>query len=75
MELDTPVPDLGHYLRWIVWYNLWHGAGQFLRVVKGYAQSMIDGSVALPWEYERIFFRYKWKIVKGYWKKMNTKSV
>lgn len=73
MELDAPIPNYGHYFRWIVWYNLWHGTGQFLRVLKGYMRSMIDGSVALPWEYERVFFHYKWKIMKGYWKQLQTK--
>ncbi len=75
MELETPIHGWMHFLRWIVWYNVWHGFGQFLRVLIGHLRSVIDGSVALPWKYERVFFLYKWKVVKGYWKRLNAKSV
>ncbi|GEM_PF-37151 len=75
MELESPVNGFTHYLRWIVWYNFWHGSGQFVRVLIGQLKSMIDGSVALPWEYESVFFRYKWKIIRGYWQILIKKNV
>ncbi|MCE9585941.1 aminotransferase class I/II-fold pyridoxal phosphate-dependent enzyme [Candidatus Uhrbacteria bacterium] len=75
LELDTEIKSAAQFWRWIVWYNVWHGAGQFLRVLYGYARSAIDGSVALPWAYERVFFLYKWKMIKGYWSKLRQVKV
>lgn len=72
LEDNASDVKLWQFLRWVVWYNIWHGFGQFLRVLYGYACSAFDGSVALPWVYERVFFLYKWKVVKRYWEKLRS---
>lgn len=75
METSSSIDNYRAFFRWIVWYNIWHGFGQLLRTLYGYACSMVDGTVALPWVYERVFFLYKWKVVKWYWLKMRERKV
>ncbi len=73
MELETPASTAKHFWRWIVWYNVWHGAGQFVRMLIGYLKAWEGDTTALPWSYERVFIRYKWMVVKGNWKKLRAK--
>ena len=75
LDLDSSVVDWKTFWRWIVWYNIRHGLGAIVKAVLVYIRSWLDGSVALPWAYERVFLMYKWRIVTGYWQRLRTKQI
>jgi dTDP-4-amino-4,6-dideoxygalactose transaminase/glycosyltransferase involved in cell wall biosynthesis len=75
LDLESAVIGWKTFFRWILWYNMRHAIGIFIKSAIAHIQAMMEGSVALPWKYEFIFLRYKWRIITGYWEKLQSKKV
>jgi len=52
-------PDWVYLIRWIWFYNVRSLAGQFARAVCASWRAMRSKKTALPWSYNRLFFKYR----------------
>lgn len=75
LELDSAVFNAWTFWRWIVWYNLRHGAGQFLLILRAHFNAFFSRELAPPWAYEWTFLQYKIVYTKLYWKRWQEKRV
>lgn len=75
LELESAVFNTWTFWRWIVWYNLRHGLGQLMLILRAHINAFFTREVAPPWAYEWVFLSYKIKYTKRYFEKWRNRKV